>query len=305
MDRPRWAGRRRRGRGHAERRRLQQQIKQLKNKVSSLQTQRPATSPPHESFSEEPPLYLDFAVVRPHPSRNYPGIPGFQDLFEALDDDTLPSHRRWKLEQSFTLHNVGDAGAVVFNYTDSNCNNFLPSPANRVSETKAMLRRECRGLVLKAADGVGNVLVRPLHKFFNIDQIPEVSSDRLQHKQITLVTKKLDGQMVSGVMISEHFQLWTRAGPTEVGMQALRVATEHTGDYERFTAYLRRYNWTPIFEFIGAQSHKKASEGHAAHTCLRKPTVPGRELMLGSESILSPSSSTTHRGSKDSLVNCS
>ena len=65
-------------------------------------------------------------------------------------------------------------------------------------------------------------------------------------------------------MIQGCLQLWTRAGPTEVGMQALRVTAAHRGDYSGLTEYAMRTRsrYTPVFEYIGKQSRLKAIEGN-------------------------------------------
>jgi hypothetical protein len=74
------------------------------------------------------------------------------------------------------------------------------------------------------------------------------------------VTEKLDGQMVCGVVIGDAVELWSRAGRTEVGKAATRVARERDGMLELINEV-----WTqggsPTFEFIGKQSLVKIRYG--------------------------------------------
>ena len=57
-------------------------------------------------------------------------------------------------------------------------------------------------------------------------------------------------------------QFWTRAGPTAVGMDAYRVAVASKGDYWGFVQWISAKQATPVFEFVGRQSRKKAFEGN-------------------------------------------
>jgi hypothetical protein len=182
------------------------------------------------------------------------------DLLSALTDRSLGPKRQIQIAAAFHSSRIDD-GLSLLNYRENNSHNFLPNSnlTDTESHNKANARREFSRLVV--CDN-GEVHLRPLHKFFCLGQIPEVSLQQLQGKQISLVTKKLDGQMVSGVMIQGGFQLWTRAGPTGVGMQAHRVATDHSGDYSGLIQLAMMNRHTAVFEFTGKQSHLKANEGN-------------------------------------------
>ena len=126
------------------------------------------------------------------------------------------------------------------------------------------MRREYRGLVMRTD---GTVLARPLHKFFTVDQIPEVKldPDRTRYPELTCseiecVTKKLDGQMPMGLVVATHPQLWTRAGPTDVGVRAWAAAETLSRDHANFIGHVASLHSTPVFEYIGHQSHIKAFE---------------------------------------------
>lgn len=133
------------------------------------------------------------------------------------------------------------------------------------SERHALLRRECRGLVVHRS---GGVLARPLHKFFLLDQIPETNAHQLELKDIACVTKKLDGQMVYGLLVGGAVEFWTRSGPTEVGSEARRVALSSSADYLGFVELICSWECTPVFEYVGKRSHKKAFEGNFSRLIL-------------------------------------
>jgi hypothetical protein len=108
-----------------------------------------------------------------------------------------------------------------------------------------------------------------MHKFFSLGQLPETNLDRLVCKPIELVVRKLDGQMVSGVLVGDEVQFWSRAGPTQVGMDALRAAENCTeSDYAGFVRYAATLQSTPCFEFVGKCSHIKAFEGNMPRVVL-------------------------------------
>ena len=52
---------------------------------------------------------------------------------------------------------------------------------------------------------------------------PETQLTELDYRGVEVVTRKLDGQTVCGVVVDGNVQLWTRAGPTAVGQEAFRM----------------------------------------------------------------------------------
>ena len=54
------------------------------------------------------------------------------------------------------------------------------------------IRRECRGLIF---DTEGNIMSRPYHKFFNVNEKEETQSHRLDLTRAHTVMDKLDGSM--------------------------------------------------------------------------------------------------------------
>jgi len=133
-----------------------------------------------------------------------------------------------------------------------------------VAEDQAAIRRELRGLVVKD----NQVVVRGLHKFFNLGQHEAVNLKHIKHISIRQVTEKLDGQMICGVVVGERVQFWSRKGNTVVGKSAARVATSASGDYDGLIKEAHTSGCTATFEFVGRQSKICADEGTKARLVL-------------------------------------
>lgn len=81
------------------------------------------------------------------------------------------------------------------------------------------IRRECRGLKF---DLDGNLIARPLHKFFNYGQ-KLITYDWSQPHQIMT---KLDGSMVHTALINGEIRLCTRMGITDQALEAEKLLTD-------------------------------------------------------------------------------
>jgi hypothetical protein len=121
---------------------------------------------------------------------------------------------------------------------------------------EAMLRRECRGIVL-GADGV---VARPLHKFFEPHQIGHGGSEFGWEAAGTVAeaTEKLDGSMVYVVPMAEGgLELWSKSGPTAISKAATRFAMEGgpdgRSDYMALISQFEEVGHTATFEWMGKQ----------------------------------------------------
>ena len=181
---------------------------------------------------------------------------------EAIADAEVEQHVQQQISASFQVELVAEE-VYVCNYRDSRSRNFAGGDSSS-SRLKAAMRRECRGLVLHSS---GKVLARPLHKYFcwnqqGYDEWVQPGPQEVDSRRVESVTRKLDGQMVFGLVLGGVVQYWTRAGPTQVGVEAFRVAADSAGDYWGFVLLLSRMQATPVFELVGRQSRKKAFEGN-------------------------------------------
>lgn len=160
-------------------------------------------------------------------------------------------------QQDFTMKEVC-TGVYRFDYTDPRVGNFVAGRGDRDAWKRAWMRREMRGLVVR---NTGEVIVRGLHKFFNLGQLKETKVRALKDFDIEEVTEKLDGQMVVGVVVDDEVVYWSRKGLTPVGVTASRVANEDNGDLESLVRAVHSRGATATFEFVGYQSRIKSDEG--------------------------------------------
>ena len=112
-------------------------------------------------------------------------------------------------------------GAVLFNYKSGE---ELQRVAERHSindqEKKELfqLLAECRGLVMQA----GQVVARPVQRFHRVWEMGGFAKEL----RAEIVTEKLDGVTVCGVVVEGEVELWTRGGRTAQAQAAMRVARE-------------------------------------------------------------------------------
>jgi RNA ligase len=107
--------------------------------------------------------------------------------------------------------------------------------------------RECRGIVFSKQ--TGDVVSRPLHKFFNIGERDETQAYRLDWSRVVRVMEKRDGSMVHTVKLNNQFRLKTKASiDTDVAKKA-EAAFATKRNLQGFTAELVNEGYTVIFEF--------------------------------------------------------
>ena len=165
----------------------------------------------------------------------------------------------WKgrdAREVFTVKKVRDW--QVFNYDGAVAPHFDYRAGSGAMGgiTAAVWRRECRGLVV----GEEGIVARPMHKFFEEDQVTDSSWGVISGEVIQDARQKLDGTMVFGVVDQggQWIELWTRAGPTDPGKWATEFAeTGVAGDIFGLVASMDECGYTACFEFIGRQCRIK------------------------------------------------
>ena len=116
----------------------------------------------------------------------------------------------------------------------------------RADATRAKaIRRECRGLIF---DLNGNLISRPYHKFFNVNQIEETQSHKIDLTRPHVILEKLDGSMVRPIPIDDVYRLGTKMGITDVSMQAEVWLVDHPNYHDFIQLHIER-GQTPIFEW--------------------------------------------------------
>lgn len=149
-------------------------------------------------------------------------------------------------------------GFIVVDYMITKADTFM----HEDPELQKVLR-ELRGIAF-SADGQ-RVISRPYDKFFNIGEKEETFLSNIDFTQKHVVLNKLDGSMirtipvdcttefVGGVGYTKAFRLGTRAGITNVSMQAEKfwVRPENYARYQALFEACEAMNATPIFEYVG------------------------------------------------------
>jgi RNA ligase len=115
----------------------------------------------------------------------------------------------------------------------------------RVENFGAMIRRECRGLIF---DLDGRLVSRPFHKFFNVNERDETQQNLLDLTRPHRILEKLDGSMIRPIPIGAGYRLATKAGVTDVAMQAEVFLAQHP-NYDAFIRHEMTHGHTPIFEW--------------------------------------------------------
>ncbi len=113
------------------------------------------------------------------------------------------------------------------------------------------MRRECRGLIFDTA--TGNLISRPYHKFFNVGEREETNLDKIDLTQPHVVLEKLDGSMIRPIPTPEGFRLGTKAGITDVAMNAEYFVADKP-EYAKFIKSSFACGLTPIFEWCSRKN---------------------------------------------------
>lgn len=153
----------------------------------------------------------------------------------------------WAIE-SFDEFKVTDKGDyTVVNYMVNFENTF-----SSLDDTNSMqLRRECRGLIF--CSKTGKLLSRPYHKFFNVGERPETQVNKINLYNPHVVLEKLDGSMIRPIPTEVGFRLATKAGITDVAMNA-EVFIADKPQYASFIHAMFDGGMTPIFEWCSPKN---------------------------------------------------
>lgn len=115
----------------------------------------------------------------------------------------------------------------------------------------SVVRRECRGLIFDTE--TGNLISRPYHKFFNAGEKDETQLHKINLNEPHVVLEKLDGSMIRPIPTKEGFRLATKAGITDVAMNA-EVFIADKPHYREFILDMISGGMTPIFEWCSRKN---------------------------------------------------
>lgn len=104
--------------------------------------------------------------------------------------------------------------------------------------------RECRGLKF---DAKGNLIGRPFHKFFNLNEVDETKFENQDWSNF-VVMNKWDGSMIHPALVNGELVFMTRKGVTDVALKAMK---ECEGKYDKDKmVHLLKEGFTPIYEYV-------------------------------------------------------
>ena len=111
----------------------------------------------------------------------------------------------------------------------------------------ATVRRELRGIIFDTE--TGEILRRPFHKFFNVNEREETQDHVVDLSQDHRILEKLDGSMIAPFMIWPGEMVWgTKMGATDVA-KPVEEFVEANSNYRQFAEFVISRGYTPIFEW--------------------------------------------------------
>lgn len=120
-----------------------------------------------------------------------------------------------------------------------------------VDDTYAALTRELNGIIFDSRSG--NLLRRPYHKFFELDQSDETRSYAVETKHPHIVLDKLDGEMIAPFVINGDL-LWARKDGSVAEDVTKFVSTKRNSFYHEFAEECIDRDVTPIFEWCSKKN---------------------------------------------------
>jgi RNA ligase len=114
----------------------------------------------------------------------------------------------------------------------------------------SVVRRECRGI---SFDKNGGIISRPYNKFFNVGEKEDTQLNKVNLYEPHIVLEKLDGSMIRPIPTPEGFRLATKAGVTDVAMNA-EVFIADKPQYSSFISAMFDGGMTPLFEWISRKN---------------------------------------------------
>ena len=130
---------------------------------------------------------------------------------------------------------------TVVNYVVAMADTFNMTGADDLG---GAIRRECRGIIF---DTEGNIMSRPFHKFFNVNERDETQAYVLDMTQPHVIMEKMDGSMIRPVRLNGMVRLATKMGVTDIAVESESLLTPDQYDW---LDSVMSTGVTPIFEYI-------------------------------------------------------
>ena len=135
-------------------------------------------------------------------------------------------------------------GYTVVNYVVAMSDTFdMTGP----DDLGGAMRREARGLIF---DSDGNIMSRPFHKFFNVNERAETQTHEIDMSQPHVIMEKMDGSMIRPILVDGYLRLATKMGVTNVAMEAEAWLAAQDSEYKEWLRAYMDNGYTPIFEWV-------------------------------------------------------
>ena len=165
---------------------------------------------------------------------SFPEITTIDDVLAAIEG-----------REEFVVKHCPEADVKIINYNVNFEDTFPP-----VTDRRSALLRECRGITFCAK--TGEIRSRKFHKFFNLGERPETQSDQVDFTQPHVYLEKLDGSMITPLLVKGEVRWCTKMGLTQVAAPVDEF-TKNKLEYHEFAKYWMAEGWTPIFEWCSRQ----------------------------------------------------
>jgi len=170
----------------------------------------------------------------------FPRIEHINDVLPAIEgrDEFFVGEREW---------------GKVINYAVNLIDSFPPvattggSAKMREEQSRLKaLRRECRGLLFYPD---GRIMMRRLHKFFNLFERDETQLHNVDFNQGHVILEKLDGSMITPLIVGDRMRWATKMGITDVALPVEEFVASNM-HIEKFAWCMVKNGYTPIFEWV-------------------------------------------------------
>jgi len=112
------------------------------------------------------------------------------------------------------------------------------------------LKRELRGITFRKS--TGEVVSRPFHKFFNVNENEETQRERLSNREF-IAREKFDGTMVHFFLDGEKIAVATQKSFDAPQLERVREIVNGDDKLSSFIKSVLSKDCTPIFEFVSPE----------------------------------------------------
>jgi hypothetical protein len=159
--------------------------------------------------------------------------------YPILDGNILKHFKDIVKDNNKTFVQVDCGDYYAFDYNSATANDFpnLSLFKDKKEKWMASLKREMRGIIICAH--TGKVLARRFHKFFNINECDETNENNIQLHDGFVLTKKIDGSLVSPFLLNSKIVFATRT----------QIRNDIDIYDNNFVEYCIHANLTPLYEY--------------------------------------------------------